>query len=490
MKSRVKQLLSNLPLRQKFFLPMVASLAVIFTVATIYYPTRHKRALRDAFAHAATKTAELLAVALTNAIDQHNFQLLQSILEGADVDKNISLILVYDRQGELISAYNPRHILLRGVERLDQLDLRSVADASLIIRQAIRNNEEERLADMVFVYSLEELNRQALEYRMVTFAITFVAFALGILLIDKISRDVTGSLAHLHEQMKEIIEKKNFGRQVQVRTRDEVGNLAAAFNEMMRELQSRHDRLVESQRKYQALYEKYRRLNRLKSEFVSDASHHLRTPLTILKGEIEVALRRERSPEDYRRTLQVILSETEHLIAIVENLLTLAQAETDDLLLLENKVNVTELCRKQIRKVQPLLEQKHLHLIERLENGCTLQGDPNRLSEVMFNLLENAVKYSPEGRNIEVELSENGDSVVFRVSDEGIGIPDREREKIFERFFRGGNVPGAVKGSGLGLATCKSIVEAHGGRITVESEEGRGSVFTVILPKSPRRPEE
>jgi signal transduction histidine kinase len=252
---------------------------------------------------------------------------------------------------------------------------------------------------------------------------------------------------------------------------------------MMSELQSRHERLRESQEKYRELYEKLKELDRLKSNFVSDASHHLRTPLTIIIGEIEVTLRQPRGVDEYQETLGIIEDETKYLGKIVDNLLTLAKADAGNLIVPQDDVDVAVICENEIKRAGILAKSKNLRLESRIGRDCLITADPNRLAELIFNLLENAVKYTPAGKSITVTLEAAQDYLVLQVADTGPGIPREDWERIFDRFYRGKLFSKKAKGAGLGLAICASIVKAHGGTIAVSSRLDEGSTFKVTLPR-------
>jgi signal transduction histidine kinase len=300
--------------------------------------------------------------------------------------------------------------------------------------------------------------------------------------IHKVSQRLTKPISQLHRQMDDIIDKGGIESEVCVASQDEVGRLAAVFNNMMRELRLRHESLAESQEKYRQLYEKLQELYRLKSIFVADASHHLRTPLTIIGGEIEVTLRQERQAAEYEEVLKIVADETKHLGKIVDNLLTLGKAEAGNLVFLQEEVDLTEICERQLKQACLLAKNKGLRLDHEIEKDCFLSGDPNRLAEMIFNLIENATKYTPEGTSIRVTLEGANDEIRLEVADTGIGIAPEELDKIFDRFYRGKNSPTKTKGAGLGLAICQSIAKAHGGAIEVSSQVGKGSTFQVTLP--------
>jgi signal transduction histidine kinase len=470
----------NLPIRRKIAAPMIAALAVMLSAAVFYFPMRHTQTLRKAYRLEAGRTAESVALAVAFALEERHFELLQITLSHAKIDANVAFIILFDETGERLAVYNPRLLPLPAsfAENVAEDE-----NEIIIISREISSQEIKTLGRLVLGYSLQELNEQLGEYRWATLGFTVVAFVLGLTFINQIARRITWPISELHAQMRETMERGVYSREVCVAAQDEVGRLAGAFNQMMIELHSRHQRLEESQARYRALYEKLKELDELKSNFVSDASHHLRTPLTIILGEIEVALRQEREPGAYKDVLNVVAGETKNLIKIVNNLLTLAKADAGNLVALQEEVDVSSICENEIRHAKILTKGKKLRIEHEVERNCLLTADPNRLTELFFNLLENAVKYTPAGKSIAITLASTNEHVIFKVTDEGPGIPRSESEHIFDRFYRGKVLPKKVKGTGLGLAICASIVKAHRGTIEVQSEVGKGSTMQVTLPK-------
>ncbi len=220
-------------------------------------------------------------------------------------------------------------------------------------------------------------------------------------------------------------------------------------------------------------------------QFSADASHELQTPLTILQGELEVALRSPRTPEAYREVIQSALQEIERMAVLVEGLLLLARADAGMLRLDLKPMDVAQLLAEVYERTQILAQSRALTLdLETLEPH-TVSGDRERLRRVLFNLVDNAVKYTPAGGRVTLSLQRRDGHVCLSVQDTGIGLSDAEREHIFQRFHRAGSARDhGTQGSGLGLCIARSIVEAHGGVLQVASRPGAGSTFTVCLPQA------
>ena len=222
--------------------------------------------------------------------------------------------------------------------------------------------------------------------------------------------------------------------------------------------------------------------------FTADASHELRLPLTIMKGEIEVALRQPRSTEDYADTLKHQLDTIERMQRIVNDLLTLAKADAGTLELAQERIDLSLLLQEAGQHHLVLFAQKGIDLDMQLEDGLEVMGDASHLERAILNLLNNAWKYAPEGSTVHMEAHAQDNHVRISVRDEGQGIGAEHQALIFDRFYRADDARArqgaAAGGAGLGLAICKRIVEAHGGRIWVESQPGHGAQFCIDLPLS------
>jgi two-component system OmpR family sensor kinase len=255
---------------------------------------------------------------------------------------------------------------------------------------------------------------------------------------------------------------EDLARRIPMRgTGDELDDLAETLNRMLERLD-----------------ETFAQMRR----FTADASHELRTPLTALKGGIEVALRSERTAEDYRRVLRSSLEEVDRLIRLAEDLLLLSRANAG----LDARSVAVELepLMLDVLDVGTRLAQRTGVAVRLKEAAAvTVQGDASALRRAVLNLVENAVKYSPSGHTVELSLTVDADHVIIVVTDEGIGIEPGDAERIFEPFVRLDAARARdTGGSGLGLAIARSIVHAHRGTLAVQSAVGRGSRFEIRLP--------
>jgi heavy metal sensor kinase len=243
---------------------------------------------------------------------------------------------------------------------------------------------------------------------------------------------------------------------------DEVRRLAQAFDEML----DRIDETLDRERR-----------------FTADAAHELRTPLTILKGELEVALRRERSPEAYREAMESMAQEVDRLVRLTDDLLTLARADAGGAPLEQEAVSVDGLARWAAEHFQSAARGKGITLDTSGPSALVVSGDSDRLRQLLTNLVDNAITYTPPGGRVRLTWDRDGSIARVAVIDTGTGIAPEDLPLVFDRFYRADRARARTSGgSGLGLPIAQWIVRAHGGRIAVESQPGRGTTVTVWLP--------
>jgi len=217
--------------------------------------------------------------------------------------------------------------------------------------------------------------------------------------------------------------------------------------------------------------------------FTADASHELRTPISILRTGLEVALRKERTAEEYREVLQENLQEIERIQRIVEALLTLARSQRGEAEARRESVDFSILVQEAAATIRPLAQEKDLTLDETAAPGIQVQGDPDQLRLMVLNLLDNAVKFSPAGGSIHIHLEAADGSARLEIRDEGPGIAEEDRPFIFDRFYRSRTTraTGSISG-GLGLSLVRWVARRHGGTARLIETDGRGAAFEVMLP--------
>ncbi|HET6201541.1 MAG TPA: ATP-binding protein [Planctomycetota bacterium] len=245
---------------------------------------------------------------------------------------------------------------------------------------------------------------------------------------------------------------------------DELGQLATVFNDTFARLERSFGEL---------------------RRFTADASHELRTPLTAIRTVGEVGLREPRAPGAYREVIGSMLEDVDRMTRLVDSLLTLARADAGEVRLAFEPTDLSELAREVTGQLGVLAEERRQTLLVEAPGRVDATVDRLVLRQALINLVDNAIKYSPLGTRIRVRIGEGPAGPTMEVTNEGPGIPPEHRDRVFDRFYRVDTGRSReLGGTGLGLSIARWAVEAHGGRIELESEPGRGSTFRIVMPQT------
>lgn len=277
---------------------------------------------------------------------------------------------------------------------------------------------------------------------------------------------ITALTQHAASMAKRVTHPQGFWEPLPVRTTgDELGQLAATFNDLFCGVDSAVRQL---------------------RQFVTDASHELRTPIAVLHGETELLLSKPRTAEEYHKTLLVFDDELKKLTRMVEGLFTLSMADAGQLHLECEPLYINEVLEEACALVSSRARKKGISIRRQLEEEVPFNGDEAFLHQLFLIFLDNAIKYSPEGTAIEVALERQADAILVSFRDQGQGIAAEHLPHIFERFYRAGHVSnGDSHSGGLGLAIAQAIARAQNGSIECSSTPGFGATFTVVLPLLP-----
>jgi signal transduction histidine kinase len=287
-----------------------------------------------------------------------------------------------------------------------------------------------------------------------------IGAAIALVIARWVARGMTQPLRDM-AQAAHRMETGDYSQRVTTQSRDEVGQLAVAFNRMSSELES---------------------LERLRRELIANVSHELKTPISALRAHLENLLDGVERPDP--ETLQIMLAQSERLGRLVDQLLDLSQLESGDVPLERGRVELAPLVAEVLSEIEVARPDRGVRLADAVpEDIPPVFADRERVHQVLFNLLDNAVRFTPAGGRVTVSASRHDGSVDVAVADTGPGISAEDLSRVFERFYRVDRSRSRDDGgTGIGLAIARSVVEAHGGRIWVESEPGRGSTFTFELP--------
>jgi two-component system heavy metal sensor histidine kinase CusS len=320
----------------------------------------------------------------------------------------------------------------------------------------------DRPLTVVLMASLEEVDHELAELRTVVMTAVPVVLLLSGGLGYVLARKALSPLERLRRSTEEITADRLDRRLPLANAQDELGRLTQTFNAMI-------GRLERS-------FAEIRR-------FTADASHELRTPLTVIRTEAEVALAKPVGLAEHQQLLGSILEECSRLTRLTDQLLALAREDARAARQVQNAVELAGLVGDVAETMRPLAEAKELLLRVEVNGAAWVSGDAPRLREVFFNLLDNAIKYTPKRGEVEVRIGHNGPEAVVTVRDTGIGIPAEHLPHVFDRFYRVDKARSRAEGgTGLGLSIAQSIIAAHGGQIELTSKPGQGTTCTIRLP--------
>ncbi len=305
---------------------------------------------------------------------------------------------------------------------------------------------------------MDSLNTVGIRLRSIFAVIALAALVVALFL----SRVLTNPITEVSRTMRKM-GKGDLSVRVPVSGSGELRELAENYNTMAAQLES---------------------LDKTRNQFVSNASHELKTPLATMKIMLESMIYQPDMPADVRADfMKDINHEIDRLTGIVTDLLVLTRMDNKEEMT-RDSVNMSELTQETVHLLTPAAEQKQQTLTEDVQEDLLLYGDRSKLGQILYNLMDNAIKYTPENGQIHVSLKQENECIIWRVKDNGIGIPKEDQEHIFERFYRVDKARGRDSGgTGLGLSIVKQMVKMHDGTISVFSEAGQGTEFVVMFPQ-------
>ena len=421
----------------------------------------------------ASLSAEKLAASAAPFFAQADLEGLDEMLHAAAADEGGRILLI-DKEGkiqydtlsllegtrtqapEAIAVLTGQEVRAFGVHALaDSADYAALCAAPMV-------SVEGPIGAVLLSPPVDELRQAilAVEAQLMTVFIAVAAAALIAAFVFAIS--LTAPIKALNRTIRRM-GKGDLSARVNVRASGELKALADSYN---------------------AMAEKIENFDQSRSQFVQNASHELKTPLATMKLLLENLIYQPDMPAELRAEfMQDMNHEIDRLSGIITDLLTLTKMDSEETAIKHEKFDFTELCIGAVHALQPAAEKNRLTLTMDVAKDVTLQGDESKLGQVIYNLIVNAIKYTPEGGSVFVTMKTDGRNAVFAVRDTGVGIPEEDAKHIFDRFYRVDKARSReTGGTGLGLSIVRQMVQLHRGEIKVDSVFGKGSTFTVTLP--------
>ena len=432
--------------------------------------------------------ADTLKATVTNALVFNDHELADQILAGLEMQPNVITAAVYDdeqnkvaefvRDGRAWPQERPAEVGGDGHRFVSDETGAEVLDVhrSLFFRSR-------EVGSFVIRANLDEIRQRLTDYSKILIAVLLGVSLIALMVASYLQRSVSVPVLRLAKVARAVSVRKDYSLRAERRGDDEIGSLTDSFNEMLAQIQKRDAELRDAR-------DLAEQANRSKSVFLASMSHELRTPLTAIIGYSEILEddAREMGLNDFLPDLNKIKSAGKHLLGLINSILDLSKVEAGKMELFLESFDVPNLVSDVASTVAPLVERKSNHLEVRCppEVGV-VEADLTKTRQILFNLLSNAAKFTERGKvSLEVESSVEfgAEWVVFRVRDSGIGMTEDQMQRLFKPFSQAdASTARNYGGTGLGLALCKRFCELMGGWIDAESELGKGSVFTVWLPR-------
>ncbi len=351
---------------------------------------------------------------------------------------------------------------LKGKTTYETFNIDGIQPVRVITMPVLRGDN---LANLVQVgTSLESVQETLKNLKIILFTGVPLVLLVATLFGRFMARRALKPVSRIIQTARDVGKGADLSKRIPVpEVQDEIGQLATTFNDMMDRLESSFSQI---------------------RQFSSDASHELRTPLTVLQGQNELVLNKERDTQEYQEVIVSNLEEINYMSKVLEDLFVLSRSDENQIQLECKPMNLKDIFDEVFKHAEALANEKNIEITVAFLEPVEINGDAVRLRQMVWNVLHNAIKYTPAGGKIKISLEDQGDSAFLTVQDSGIGISEEDLPNIFNRFFRVDKARSRKEGgSGLGLSISKHIVEAHKGSIEVESKLGVGTKFKIRLPK-------
>ena len=423
------------------------------------------------------KSADIKNRTIDEIINRYFPKIIKSWISSSGIDdpKYLNLLVqIFDKKGQMITSSRPvPHIIqtlsessynsvFRGRNYFEDIEIEVSSGKTLTMRfLSIPIKIDAQIAYIVRVaISFRSMYLSLSNLRLILFIILPLTIILSSFIILFLTNLTLNPVSKIITTIRQIT-AKNLKLRIDIpESKDEIRKLADVFNEMLERL----EKSFFSQK-----------------QLIEDLYHELKTPLSIMRGEIEVTLKKERDGGTYKGILFSNIEEIDKLSKIIENLLLISKFENKLIVFNMEKINITEVIEEILLTFNILTEPKKIKINLDADRSLFIMGDIKQVKSLFINLIDNAIKYNVENDEIEIKISKDQETVCIDIRDTGIGIPAKELPFVFDRYYRAIKTKKMI-GAGLGLNISKSIVEAHNGKIDVQSSVNEGTIFHITLP--------
>jgi signal transduction histidine kinase len=451
------------------------------------------RVARRAALEQLTTSADIVGGNVASALDFLDRGAAAKALESLRAEPDIFYAAVYDRDGEVFASYTGG----AGGRAAGAAPRGSSAEFSSghirVTRSIVSGGEE--VGTILIMSGMQRHKRAVTQRGWLALWALLLGMAAAFALASLAQRPISEPILALVRAARSISETGRYSVRVPKQSSDEIGTLCETFNDMIAQVEKREadlqeahqeleDRVRERTAELAVAKEAAEAADRIKSAFLATMSHELRTPLNSIIGFTGILMQELPGPlnAEQKKQMGMVSGSAEHLLALINDVLDISKIEAGQMKIAAEPFDPAEALRNAVRTARPLAEKKGLALEEAYAGEARLTGDRRRFEQVALNLLSNAIKFTEKG-SVRASCSAGDGDVAVRVEDTGIGIRPGDMDKIFKPFRQiDTGTSRQYEGTGLGLSICKKLAELMGGAITVESEYGRGSAFTVTLP--------
>lgn len=444
-------------------------LAIIVIFASFYFVTSQALHTQtdNALANHSRKIVEVVTRADTN---MHSGIAKEAFVEEFSNIPGM-LVVIIDGSGTIISSsqtINPTNTVVRELFEKSSTSQESFYTDRTIGSQSLRflmtpimqNNS---FAGVVIMGHPIDVIQESLDSLITTLGVIFAIFLIPAILGGYLNaRAAISPVAAISEKLRQINAGNLDERVDNPKTGDEIEELSTTFNSLLDRLRGAFQR---------------------ERQFIGDVAHEVKTPLAAQRTNIEIALAKDRSKEEYRKALEESLIDNNKLSSTLKNVLDLAWSEADSARVQFEQFNLSEVVEEIKDLGTKMALKKQIGVKGDVELNVTISGKKDKLERALLNLVDNAIKYTPEKGTVTISLQKYKGQAQFKVRDTGVGISEKDLPHVFERFYRGSKTDKTF-GSGLGLAIAQAIISAHRGEIRAKSKVGKGSEFSVFLPLS------